>query len=112
MSKSIAGCPFCGSYCCVESEVFWPEAESLDMYRVGCESLTCEYQSGFKTDESEAVSSHNGLAEQAARIAELEAGIVEISDRFKDKLSLHKEDCFAYQVCKRLIGGAREGAIK
>ena len=71
----VENCPFCGNGCTLESEVFWPEAESLDMYRVECGSLTCEYQSGFSSDEGDAVSSHNTITKQAARIAEVEAGI-------------------------------------
>ena len=33
----------------------------------------------------------------AGRVAELEGALIAIRERFKDKLSLHKEDCFAYQ---------------
>ena len=37
------------------------------------------------------------------RTEKLEAALREIADRFENKLSLHKEDCFAYQVAKKAL---------
>ncbi|WP_422134986.1 hypothetical protein [Endozoicomonas sp. ALD040] len=41
-----------------------------------------------------------------AYMREMESALKEITARFQEKLDLHKQDCFAYQVAKKALDEA------